>query len=196
MKTKYKNYLFIILGSFIVAFTVYNFHAYVHIGEIGFLGISLFLYQEFTLTPALTSLFFCVVFCLWGSKLMSRQEIIYSLVAGFSFFTSYAILNFFPRILPEINNYPLIAAILGGVLYGAGISFCTRFGIGIFGDENFAYALRQYLHIPLRLTKVTIDVFSLIIAFSYIPLDSYYLTLISTFISACTISVFLSVKSV
>jgi len=77
-----------LLGSGILAFGLYNIHALSGVTEGGVLGMTLFLHHWIGLSPALSGLVLNAL-CYWlGWKLLGREFIAYSIVAGGGFSNS------------------------------------------------------------------------------------------------------------
>ena len=80
-----------LLGSGILAFGLYNIHALSGVTEGGVLGMTLFLHHWIGLSPALSGLVLNAL-CYWlGWKLLGREFIAYSIVAGGGFSLFYGV---------------------------------------------------------------------------------------------------------
>ena len=88
---KPKKCVLALLGSAILAFGLYNVHALSGVTEGGVLGMTLFLHHWFGLSPAISGLVLNAA-CYWmGWKLLGREFIAYSIVAGGGFSLFYGV---------------------------------------------------------------------------------------------------------
>ena len=102
-----------LLGSGILAFGLYNIHALSGVTEGGVLGMTLFLHHWIGLSPALSGLVLNAL-CYWlGWKLLGREFIAYSIVAGGGFSLFYGVCEQFDPLCPQLAEHPLLAAVLG-----------------------------------------------------------------------------------
>ena len=105
-----------LLGSGILAFGLYNIHALSGVTEGGVLGMTLFLHHWIGLSPALSGLVLNAL-CYWlGWKLLGREFIAYSIVAGGGFSLFYGVCEQFDPLWPQLAEHPLLAAVLAVVL--------------------------------------------------------------------------------
>ena len=90
-----------LLGSGILAFGLYNIHALSGVTEGGVLGMTLFLHHWIGLSPALSGLVLNAL-CYWlGWKLLGREFIAYSIVAGGGFSLFYGVCEQFDPLWPQ-----------------------------------------------------------------------------------------------
>ena len=75
-----------LLGSAILAFGLYNVHALSGVTEGGVLCMTLFLHHWVGLSPAVTGLVMNAICYLMGWKLLGKEFIAYSIVAGGGWF--------------------------------------------------------------------------------------------------------------
>ena len=101
-----------LLGSAILAFGLYNVHALSGVTEGGVLGMTLFLYHWVGLSPAVTGLVMNAICYLMGWKLLGKEFIAYSIVAGGGFSVFYAIVEQFDPLWPQLADHPLLAKFL------------------------------------------------------------------------------------
>ncbi len=165
----YFSYILIILGSFSLAFGIYNFYTYLNFGDTGLLGIGLFLYYKFNINPAITTVFLNLLFCILAFEHTGRYNIIYALISGLSFSIFYLILGLFPRIHPSIYDYPLLCVIFGSLLNGLGSGICIYYGNSPYYSEGLILFARDILHIPAKITYIIIDLTSILLSFTYTP---------------------------
>ena len=117
---KIKYCIIAVLGSVFLAFGLYNVHALAGVTEGGVVGLNLLLEHWFSISPAITNFVANAICYLLGWKLLGRKFIIYSAVATVSFSLSYAIIEQFPPLWPQLAGMPLVAALLGAIFVGMG----------------------------------------------------------------------------
>ena len=110
-RLKPKNCLSIFLGSAILAFGLYNIHSISGVTEGGVLGLTLLLEHWLGISPSISGLVLNGACYLLGFKLLGREFIAYSIIAGGGFSAFYAIFELFPPLWPQIAQMPLLAAI-------------------------------------------------------------------------------------
>ena len=104
-----------LLGSAILAFGLYNVHAFSVVTEGGMLGITLFLHHWFGISPSVSGLVINAACYLAGWRTLGRMFIVYSIIAGGGFSLFYALFEQFPQIWPQLAHMPLTAAVVGAL---------------------------------------------------------------------------------
>lgn len=183
LSLKPKACLLTLLGSFILAFGIYNIHSISNISEGGALGLTLFIEHWTGLSPAFSGFIFNVAFYFFGWRTLGNNFIGYSIFAcgGFSLF--YALLEVFPPIYPEIANHPLAAAIIGAVFVGLGCGIPICAGGAPTGDDALAMGLSKIFRVNISVVYLIGDLITLSLALTYIPLVRIAYSLITVVIS-------------
>ena len=173
----------ILLGSGILAFGLYNVHSISNITEGGALGLTLLLDHWLHLSPAITNCVLTVLCYFLGWRTFGKQFLAYSgiSVAGFSLF--YAICECFPPVYPQIANVPIAAAIVGALFVGVGVGVCVRFGAAPTGDDALAMSLGKRTRIPIQWIYLISDLIVLALSISYIPIGRILYSLLTVFLS-------------
>ncbi len=178
------SYCFMILsGSTILAFGMYNIHSVSLVTEGGTLGLTLLFEKWFSLSPSVSGFILNAVCYIVGIKTLGRKFLIYSGVSALSFSIAYRIFEFFPRIYPEIADYPLISAILGAVFVGVGVGICVKYGGAPCGDDALAMSISVKTKIKIQWIYLISDVTVLLLSLTYIPLSRIIYSLITVIIS-------------
>ncbi len=188
-KLRPKACMLTLLGSFILAFGIYNIHSVSAISEGGVLGLTLFIEHWTGISPAISGLIFNVAFYLFGWRTLGNNFIGYSIFAcgGFSLF--YALIELFPPIYPEIANHPLAAAIIGAVFVGLGCGIPICAGGAPTGDDALAMSLSKIFKVNISVIYLLGDLFTLSLSLTYIPLIRIVYSLITVVISGQIIGV-------
>ena len=183
MRRVLKNSLLCLLGSAILAFGLCHVHAVSSVTEGGVLGLTLWLYQTFSLSPALTSLLMNAACYLFGFRVLGTSFIGYSAVAGGGFSFFYFLFDLFPPLFPSLSSHPLLAAVLGALFVGIGVGFCVVAGGAPSGDDALAMALSARTKKDIRIFYLLSDILVLALSLTYIPLWRIFYSLITVILS-------------
>ena len=173
----------ILLGSGILAFGLYNVHSISNITEGGVLGLTLLLDYWLHISPAITNCVLTGLCYFLGWRTFGKQFLAYSgiSVAGFSLF--YAVFECFPPVYPKIANVPIAAAIVGALFVGVGVGICVRFGAAPTGDDALAMSLGRRTRISIQWIYLISDLIVLALSISYIPIRRILYSLLTVFLS-------------
>jgi len=171
------------LGSAILAFGLYNVHAFSGVTEGGILGFSLFLDHWFGISPSLSNLILNTACYLFGLKTLGKTFILYSFVAGSGFSLFYAIFEQFPPLWPQLAGMPLLAAIVGALFVGIGIGLSVRAGGAPGGDDALAMTLGKLFHQPIERIYLISDLTALALCSTYLPLTNLVCSLLTVVLS-------------
>ena len=178
-----KNCAVALLGSAILAFGLYNVHSLSGVTEGGILGATLLLQHWFHISPAWSGLVMNAVCYLLGWKLMGRDFILCSLVAGGGFSLFYAIFERFPHLWPHLASHPLAAAVLGALFVGVGVGICVRAGGAPGGDDALAMSISHLTGWNIRWPYLLSDLLILALSLTYIPLERIGYSLLTVILS-------------
>lgn len=179
----FKGCLSVLAASAILAFGLYNVHAQASITEGGVLGLSLFFDEVLHISPAQTTAVLNLLCYIFGFRVLGRKFIIYSVIATAGFSVSYAILEQFPPLFPEIAEYPLLAAVTGAMFVGVGCGICVRVGGAPSGDDALAMALSHKLRINIAWVYLASDLTVLSLSLVYISLERILYSLFTVVLS-------------
>lgn len=178
-----KNCILIIIGCIILAFGMYNIHSISGVTEGGTIGLTLLLENLFNISPAISSFILNVICYAIGIKTLGKTFLIYSGIASVSFSAVYAVIELFPRIYPEIADYPLAAAIVGAVFVGVGVGLCVRAGGAVSGDDALAMSLAKITKLKMQWIYLISDFVVLLLSLTYIPFSKIVYSLLTVVIS-------------
>lgn len=179
-----------LLGSAILAFGLYNIHAFAGVTEGGILGATLLLQYWLGVSPAWSSLVMNAVSYLIGWRILGRDFILYSAVAGGGFSLAYALCELFPPLWPSLAAHPGMAAFAGAAFVGVGIGICVRAGGAPGGDDALAMAASHLTGWNIRWPYLFTDMLILLLSLSYIPLDRMAWSLVTVLLSGQIIGLF------
>ena len=182
-RLKAKNCLSICIGSAILAFGLYNVHSISGVTEGGVLGLTLLLEHWFGISPSVSGLILNGVCYLLGFKLLGKEFIAYSVIAGSGFSLFYAIFEKFPPVYPQIADMPLLAAIVGSLFVGIGVGLCVRANSAPTGDDSLALSLSHLFKIGIQWVYLVSDLVVLLLSLTYIPLGKIAYSLLTVVLS-------------
>lgn len=180
---KLKCYAQALLGSAILAFGLYNVHALSNVTEGGVLGMTLLLQHWFRLSPAVSGLVMNILCYAAGWKLLGKDFLITSAVAGGGFSLFYAVFEQFPPLWPQLAELPWLAAVLGAVFVGLGVGLSVRAGGAPGGDDALAMVISYLTHWNIQWAYLITDLIVLLLSISYIPLERLLCSLLTVALS-------------
>ena len=172
-----------LLGSAILAFGLYHVHALSGVTEGGVLGMTLFLNHWLRLSPAVTGLIMNAACYLMGWKLLGKEFIAYSIVAGGGFSIFYAVVEQFDPLWPQLAEHPLLAAVLGALFVGVGVGLSVRAGGAPGGDDALAMSISNLTHWNIQWAYLISDLVVLALSITYIDLERLGCSLLTVVLS-------------
>lgn len=183
----YKKYLqgslLSLLGSCILGFGLFQVHAQSGVTEGGQLGLTLLLFHWFDISPALSGFIINALCYLLGWRTLGKPFLFYSALSAVGFSITYWICQQFPPLWPQIGNYPLVAALFGGIFVGIGCGLCIRVGGAPSGDDALALSLSHIAHIKIEYIYMISDVTVLLLSLTYIPVARIGFSLLTVLLS-------------
>lgn len=179
-----------VLGSSILAVGLCHVHAHAGVTEGGILGATLLLQHWFGISPAWSSLIMNAACYLFGWRILGRDFLWYSIVAGVSFSAAYALAELFPPFWPNAASMPFAAAIVGALFVGVGIGFCVRAGGAPGGDDALAMAVSHLTGWNIKWPYLISDGLILLLSLSYIAPNRIGWSLLTVILSGQIIGLF------
>lgn len=183
LRISLRSCLLALLGSAILAFGLYNVHAFSGVTEGGILGLTLLLHHWLNLSPSVSGFVLNAACYLFGLKTLGPLFIFHSVIAGGGFSLFYAIFERFPPLWPQLADMPLLAAIVGALFVGIGVGLSVRAGGAPGGDDALAMTLGTLLHQPLERIYLISDLIVLALSVSYLPLPNLACSLLTVVLS-------------
>ena len=171
------------LGSVILAFGLYHIHSFSGVTEGGVLGMTLLFDHWLHLSPAITGFVLNAVCFLFGWRVLGKEFVVYSAIATLSFCLSYAVVEQFPPLWPNLYTMPLLAAVIGAAFVGVGAGLSVWAGGASGGDDALAMALSRLTHCPIEQIYLLTDLTVLALALTYIPLSRMVYSLLTVVLS-------------
>ena len=172
-----------LLGSAILAFGLYNVHSLSHVTEGGVLGMTLLLQHWLGISPAVSGFVMNVLCYAAGWRLLGKEFLLYSAVAGGGFSAFYALFERFPPLWPQLAELPWLAAVLGAVFVGAGVGLSVRAGGAPGGDDALAMVISHVTRLDVQWAYLATDLVVLLLSASYIPLERLLCSLLTVALS-------------
>lgn len=186
---KVSSVLFLLLGSAILAFGLYNIHSMSNVTEGGILGLTLFLEHWFGISPSVSGFGLTVLCYFLGWKLLGKLFLVYSVISSLGFSVFYGIFEQFEPLFPNIGEKPLLAAVVGALFVGSSIGLCVRVGGAPTGDDALAMSLARVFPIDIQWVYLISDLIVLLISLSYIPVSKIMYSLLTVILSGQIIGV-------
>ena len=155
-KLKPKNIITALVGSAILAFGLFNIHSFSGVTEGGVLGLTLLLHNWFGISPSVSSVVMNVACYALGWKLLGKEFICYSAVAGGGFSVFYAIFEKIGPLFPHLTQNQFACSVVGA-------------GGAPGGDDALAMSLAHVTHLKLEWLYLISDLIVLVLSLTYIP---------------------------
>lgn len=182
-KITLKNCAITLLGSFILAFGLYNVHSISGVTEGGVLGATLLLEHWTGISPAFTGGIMNILCYILGWKLLGKEFIAYSALATAGFSGTYKICEQFPHLWPQLVEMPLTASLVGALFVGVGAGLCVRIGGAPSGDDALAMSISQATGWKIQWVYLMTDLIVLVLSLSYIPVKRIGYSLFTVLLS-------------
>jgi uncharacterized membrane-anchored protein YitT (DUF2179 family) len=181
---RFKNILFILLGSAIFAFGLVHFNIQNKLAEGGFTGITLILYFLFDIDPSYSNLALNIPLFFLGWKLLGKKAFYYTVIGTVSLSV---FLWIFQRYQMTINleGDLFLAALFAGVFIGVGLGIIFRYGGTTGGVDIIARLAHKYIGWSMGKTMFMFD--AVVIGASLITYLEYreaMYTLVAVFVAA------------
>lgn len=178
-----KNCAVTLLGSFILAFGLYQVHSISGVTEGGVLGATLLLEHWLDISPAVTGGIMNILCYILGWRLLGKEFIAYSILATAGFSGTYKICEQFPHLWPQLAEMPLMAALVGALFVGVGAGLCVRIGGAPSGDDALAMSISHATGWKIQWVYLMTDLIVLGMSLSYIPLTRIGYSLFTVLLS-------------
>ena len=182
MKKTVTDYLFIIIGSFVLAFGINFFLVPLKISTGGVSGVATIFYHLLNVPMSVTMIIINLILFAWGFKMLKKSTIVKNL-AGIVFLSLFLQLteNF---VFPTADI--LIASVFGGILVGISVGLVVLKEGSTGGSDFAALIIHKALpHISVANIILAIDtVVILVSGFAFEDFNIVFYSVISVFISS------------
>ncbi|WP_108671142.1 YitT family protein [Peribacillus acanthi] len=181
---KVKNIVFILFGAMIFAFGLVHFNMQNHLAEGGFTGITLILYQLFSINPSYTNLILNIPLFLIGWKFLGRVSFIYTIIGTVGLSVWLWIFERYQIIIDLDDDLMLVALFAGGFI-GVGLGIIFRYGGTTGGVDIIARLAHRYIGWSMGRTMFLFDAIVIVASLlTYLKYKEGMYTLIAVFIGA------------
>ena len=140
---KIKNILLILVGSAIMSFGLVHFNMQNSLGEGGFTGITLLIYNLTGISPSITNIVLNIPLFFVGYKLLGKRTFYYTIIGTFAVSVFIAIFEKYQIHIP-LKDDLMLAALFAGVCIGAGLGIIFRYGGTTGGVDIIARLMFKY----------------------------------------------------
>ena len=182
-----KSFTIIALGNLILAFGMYNIHFQNEVTEGGVLGLSLLLSHWTSISAGIYAIIVDVVAYYISIKHFGKLFLVKALFSSVSYGLFYMLFENIGFIIPNLQNYQFISAILGGGFVGIGVGIIVRNGGACGGDDAIVLMVNKLTKIKIQYVYLFSDLSILLLSLSYIPLLNVIYCIITVTISSSII---------
>ena len=180
----WKKIFLIILGAGICTFGIHNIHQRTGITEGGVIGMMLLVERWLGISPSAITSVLDISCYLLAFKYLGGQFIKISMISTLSVSLFYKFWELFPPMLPDLSEYPLAAAVAGGLFVGIGVGIIVRQGGSSGGDDALALTISRVTRWRLSQSYLFTDLVVLGLSLTYIPVFRIAFSLITVTISS------------
>ncbi|MFD2679491.1 YitT family protein [Bacillus seohaeanensis] len=181
---RWKNIIFILLGSAVFAFGLVHFNMQNNLAEGGFTGITLLLYFLFNIDPSYSNLALNIPLFFLGWKLLGRKAFYYTILGTVSLSVYLWIFQRYQLQIP-LEGDLFLAALFAGIFLGIGLGIIFRYGGTTGGVDIIARLAHKYIGWSMGKTMFMFD--AVVIAISlitYLDHREAMYTLVAVFVGA------------
>lgn len=181
--SKWMEYIYIIIGAAIIAIAFNTLLLPNHVASGGVSGISTILNSLTGWTPAFIQWAFNIPLFIAGVLFLGYQF-------GIKTFVGTMLLPLFVYLTQHFDTWthqPLVAALFGGVLVGAGLGIVFRGKASTGGTDVVAQILHKYTHLSLGICVALIDGFVVVTAMAVFDVESGLYALVALYATSKTI---------
>ncbi|OCA83552.1 YitT family protein [Pradoshia sp. D12] len=140
---KLKNVILILLGAAIMSFGLVHFNMQNALGEGGFTGITLLIYNLTGISPSITNILLNIPLFFVGYKLLGKKTFLYTLIGTIAVSVFIAIFEKYQIHIP-LKDDLMLAALFAGVCIGVGLGIIFRYGGTTGGVDIIARLMFKY----------------------------------------------------
>ena len=183
----WRQLLLILLGAAICTFGIHNIHQQTGITEGGVIGMMLLVNHWFGVPPSVLTQILDITCYVLAFKFLGFHFIRTSILSTLSVGMFYEVWERFPHMLPDLTDYPLAAALLGGLFVGVGVGIIVRQGGSSGGDDALALTISRLTKWRLSRAYLFTDITVLALSLSYIPARRIVFSLVTVTVSSLLI---------
>ncbi|WP_195573898.1 YitT family protein [Paenibacillus sp. 1001270B_150601_E10] len=179
MKKTFSDIFMILVGAVLFALAINLFVIPNEFGEGGVTGVTIILYYLFQWSPSIVNLILNAILLVIGYKFLDKQTTIYTIIA--------VLLHSLALHLTAgwtiASDEPIINAIFGGILSGAGLGLIIRVGGTTAGSTIIARILHKFLEWNISYALLLVDLIVVFCSYFVIGAESLMFTVVMLFIA-------------
>lgn len=179
-KNQFMHYLYIIIGATIVGITYNMFFLPAKLAAGGISGVSTILYEVYQLSPSFTQLAINVPIFIIGWLTMGKDFGWKTLLGTFLV----PLVIFLTEDIPFTVTNPLLAAVYGGILLGAGLGIVYKGNGSTGGTAAIAQIVKRFTGISSGYSQLLVDGLVVITSVVVFSLELTLFALMAIFISS------------
>ncbi|MFD1360545.1 YitT family protein [Lentibacillus salinarum] len=181
---RFKNILFILLGSAIFSFGIVHFNMQNNLGEGGFTGITLLFYFLWKWDPAISNIVLNVPVFFIGWKYLGRHTFLYTIIGTFAVSLFLAIFQINPFHI-DLQSDMTLAGLFAGVFIGVGLGIIFRYGGTTGGVDIIARLVNKYAGWTMGRTMFLFDLIVITTSIiTYLDMVQGMYTLLAVYVGA------------
>ncbi len=179
-----KRIIFILLGTAICSFGIYNIHRQTGVTEGGVLGMILLLNYWLGISPSVLSVTLDLLCYVLAFRRLGVRFLVISGISSLSLSMFFRIWESFPPMLPNYYDKPVLAAVLGAVFIGVGVGIVIVNGGSCSGDDALALFISDITGWRISRSYLITDFTVLALSLTYIPVVRILYSLITVTLSS------------
>lgn len=187
----HKNTLLIVIGNFLLAFSVCAFTLPFNITVGGTTGISIICNNLFQFNLSAVVLIINIICLILGYVFIGKQLVIGSLLSSFLYPLFLSMCQRIPGIT-SLSHDIILSAIIGGVISGLGVGLAIKAGATIDGLEIISVIINKKLSVPISKSIYIIDTLIMLGQLPFYKFDKVFYGVISAYLLTFMINKVLS----
>ncbi|MDO4167809.1 MAG: YitT family protein [Eubacteriales bacterium] len=179
MKKTIIQYIFLVIGAFIAAFSVENILVPALILDGGIVGVSMIISSLTVIPLGLLTMVINIPFVLMGSKRLGWEFLLRTVIA-MGVFSGFLLV--FGEMPFFVTKDELLATVFGGILLGCGVGLVIRSGGCLDGTETVAILISQKMNVSVGQVVLMCNIVIYLVAGCLFGLDRGLYSLLTYFI--------------
>ncbi len=184
IKNNTAHLLWLVAGTGILSFGLFNIHSQCRITEGGVLGMILLLHHWFKISPSITGVVLDFSCYFIGWRLLGNSFLKNAVFSTCCFSLWYRLWEHTGYIIPDLSPAPLAAAVVGAVFVGIGVGIVVKEGGAAGGDDALALVISKMAKCRISRAYLITDLTVLTLSLSYIPFSRIVYSLITVTLSS------------
>ncbi len=184
IKNNTAHLLWLVAGTGILSFGLFNIHSQCRITEGGVLGMILLLNHWFKISPSITGVVLDFSCYFIGWRLLGNSFLKNAVFSTCCFSLWYRLWEHTGYVIPDLSPSPLAAAVVGAVFVGVGVGIVVKEGGAAGGDDALALVISKLAKCRISKAYLITDLIVLTLSLSYIPFSRIVYSLITVTLSS------------